>query len=304
MTGLITNQPTLSSPFRFDTSPNGEADVAPDQIAVLENSTADSKSWGADGFGFKDVLDIINPLQHIPVISSIYRAVTGDEIADAPRALGGAIYGGPVGLLAAVSNSVVKAETGADIGQTALAAFAGSKDTGGATPTGPAQQLASAPVSSRTASPTPVAIPAPTPLSMSAPDAPTNDNPPPGSLIAQLSATPARKAGGFIPSAAAARAGLFGAPPQPRPVSSPTVNPSPHGGHATGGMNGRASPESGSLQSAPANALDRLIARSRAAQAERSTSPAPASLQVPTDTNNVHDWMLRALGKYETMPKG
>ena len=34
--------------------------------------------FGSDGFSFLDVLDIINPLQHLPVISTLYRQVTGD----------------------------------------------------------------------------------------------------------------------------------------------------------------------------------------------------------------------------------
>ncbi|MDP6473864.1 MAG: hypothetical protein QF894_03030 [Alphaproteobacteria bacterium] len=36
--------------------------------------------FGADGFGFDDFLDLINPLQHIPIISTIYREITGDTI--------------------------------------------------------------------------------------------------------------------------------------------------------------------------------------------------------------------------------
>ena len=39
-----------------------------------------ANAWhNADGFGFRDVLDIINPLQHLPIISSIYRWATGDS---------------------------------------------------------------------------------------------------------------------------------------------------------------------------------------------------------------------------------
>lgn len=55
----------------------------------------------AQGFGFKDFLDVINPLQHIPGISELYRAVTGDEISDGARYSGNALYGlalgGPIG---------------------------------------------------------------------------------------------------------------------------------------------------------------------------------------------------------------
>ena len=50
-------------------------------------STPDQASYNANGeqqnFSFWDFLDIINPLQHIPIVSNIYRSLTGDEIAKA-----------------------------------------------------------------------------------------------------------------------------------------------------------------------------------------------------------------------------
>ena len=53
--------------------------------------------FGDDGFSFKDVLDLVNPLQHIPVVGNLYRKLTGDVIAPAIRLAGGALFGGPVG---------------------------------------------------------------------------------------------------------------------------------------------------------------------------------------------------------------
>ena len=53
--------------------------------------------FGADGFNFLDLLDVINPLQHIPFVSTLYRALTGDTIAPASRVAGGAPFGGPIG---------------------------------------------------------------------------------------------------------------------------------------------------------------------------------------------------------------
>lgn len=77
--------------------------------------------WGEDGFDFWDVLDIINPLQHIPIVSSIYRELTGDEIATAPRLAGGFLFGGPVGLAASGINVAIKGFTGNDMGEHAIA---------------------------------------------------------------------------------------------------------------------------------------------------------------------------------------
>lgn len=66
------------------------------------------KLFGDDGFNFRDVLDLINPLQHIPVLGNIYRKLTGDEAAPAIRIAGGALFGGPVGAAFAAANVVVK----------------------------------------------------------------------------------------------------------------------------------------------------------------------------------------------------
>lgn len=81
--------------------------------------------WGGDGFGFDDFIDMINPLQHIPIVSSIYRAVTGDEIAPGARMVGGALLGGVVGMAASAANVMFEQATGKDIGENVLALFDG-----------------------------------------------------------------------------------------------------------------------------------------------------------------------------------
>lgn len=79
------------------------------------------RMWGKEGFSFGALLDIVNPLQHIPVVSTIYRAVTGDTIGPAPRMMGGAIFGGIVGLISSAADSAVEAITGKDTGSHVLA---------------------------------------------------------------------------------------------------------------------------------------------------------------------------------------
>ena len=83
----------------------------------------DLKPFGEDGLTFGDILDVINPLQHIPVISTIYRNLTGDELSPAARIAGGALFGGPIGLVAGVANTAVLAFSGKDIGESIVAAF-------------------------------------------------------------------------------------------------------------------------------------------------------------------------------------
>lgn len=74
------------------------------------------RAFGDDGLSFGTLLDIINPLQHIPVVSTIYQRLTGDEASPAANIIGGALFGGPIGLLVAAADSALKGETGKDVG--------------------------------------------------------------------------------------------------------------------------------------------------------------------------------------------
>ena len=101
--------------------------------------------WGEDGFTFGDFLDTINPLQHLPIVGTIYRALTGDELAPGARLAGGALFGGPIGAATAVANLAVEEIAGQDIGATVLAAF-----TGDETPAAPVQVAALSPTAAAT----------------------------------------------------------------------------------------------------------------------------------------------------------
>jgi hypothetical protein len=72
--------------------------------------------FGKDGLTFGDIIDVINPLQHIPIVGTIYRWLTGDEISPASSLAGGFLFGGPIGLAASAVNVVVEEATGDDIG--------------------------------------------------------------------------------------------------------------------------------------------------------------------------------------------
>lgn len=66
-------------------------------------------------FGFADLLDMVNPLQQIPVVGSIYRHITGDEIKPISRIIGGAVYGGALGAASGLVSVIAEQETGDDI---------------------------------------------------------------------------------------------------------------------------------------------------------------------------------------------
>ncbi len=81
--------------------------------------------FGEKGFSFLDLLDIINPLQHIPVISTIYRKITGDELSPGARIAGATLFGGPIGAAIAMVDTAVEHKSGRDMGGNVMAALIG-----------------------------------------------------------------------------------------------------------------------------------------------------------------------------------
>jgi hypothetical protein len=79
----------------------------------------------ADDLNFDALIDTINPLQHIPVVSTIYREVTGDKMGAPAAIVGGALYGGVFGFFSALGNEFLKAVTGHDVGETILSLLQG-----------------------------------------------------------------------------------------------------------------------------------------------------------------------------------
>lgn len=96
------------------------------QWRIVEDPRARELYFGPDGdFGFDDFIDLINPLQHIPIVSTIYRELTGDQIAGAPQLLGSIIFG-PVSVVATIADLMVKSTTGNGIAENAIAMVTGT----------------------------------------------------------------------------------------------------------------------------------------------------------------------------------
>ena len=70
--------------------------------------------FGEDGFTFMDFLDIINPLQHIPIVATLYREMSGDDLDPGSRVIGDTLFMGPVGTVAALANVMIDDATGMD----------------------------------------------------------------------------------------------------------------------------------------------------------------------------------------------
>ncbi len=116
---------TPNSPLKITVHPQDSQSSA-QAIAAADANPTDSKSfWSSDGPSFKDVLDTINPLQHIPIISNIYQALTGDTQSTGSKLAGSALFGGPIGFFASVFDSVIQSGTGASIGSNVIAAVKG-----------------------------------------------------------------------------------------------------------------------------------------------------------------------------------
>ena len=103
--------------------------------------------FGDDGFTFLDFLDIINPLQHIPVIGTLYREITGDTLDPGSRVLGGTLFMGPVGTVVSLANVLIDDATGKDMGEHVMAFF--DNEEPGAPGNGPAEERAVADVGAR-----------------------------------------------------------------------------------------------------------------------------------------------------------
>ena len=86
--------------------------------------------FGKDGFTFFDFLDVINHLQHLPVVSTLYREWSGDTIDPGAKMVGGTLFGGPIGLVGWIANNLTEAVSGMDIGENVVAFFRGDAAQG------------------------------------------------------------------------------------------------------------------------------------------------------------------------------
>ena len=119
-----TDLPRLSLTYSNQNQTDTSTDQPIEDLTNSQNAPLTSNQaplFGDDGFTFKDMLDIINPLQNIPIINSFYRQLTGDEIDRGSRLAGGTLYGGPIGLGLAVMDESLKENTGAYAGEHLMA---------------------------------------------------------------------------------------------------------------------------------------------------------------------------------------
>lgn len=210
--------------------------------------------WGEDGFTFADLLDVINPLQHLPVIGDVYRALTGDEASAGARLAGGTLFGGPLGLASSVVGLAVEEATGETPVGHVVAGLFGTGNAPAGTGDDTPVQVASLPPQSDAGDTVIRAIDAPASSPGPAP-APT---PPSGNAIAAGAEPSPAQAGlpNLSPEAFNTLISALGATPAPgatMPASAGIPQPQMAGRSAPAlpVLNGAVSPAQGGIPAAP-----------------------------------------------------
>jgi hypothetical protein len=255
-------------------------------ITVPAPSPAAAQPWPgvhwwhkAAGFGFHDVLDTLNPLQHIPILSTFYRRVTQDQPGAVARIIGDGLYGGGpigslIGLASGLVNVLVQADTGKDLGEHALALVGLDGDDKTAL-----DAAAAAPVAAAVAQRAPIAL---SPTRYRLPK-----GPPPGS------------GGAAAPEAAAATPAVpVAAPAQP---AGPSLLQRPIPLAATGLLLPGAHPRPLPAGPPAAAAPGEIAAPAKVAAPTAGGAPQDASAPNPDQALDISEKMSEALDKYARM---
>ncbi|HEX2761458.1 MAG TPA: hypothetical protein VHM27_13130 [Rhizomicrobium sp.] len=118
---MIAFDPSQKMMGRIQVAAPQAAPVAP----AATTDTAQAESGEKKESFFQHILDVINPLQHLPIIGTIYRAATGERLDPVEKIAGDAIYGGLWGAVTAVADVAFEAITGKSVEDTVMAWFKG-----------------------------------------------------------------------------------------------------------------------------------------------------------------------------------
>ncbi len=94
------------------------SDLVAPSSPVSAAQVLDKTATAPSHFSFHDLLSELNPLQYLPVVGTIYRAVTGDTIPETVREAGSLVvsglFGGPMGVVTNLATLAVEKITGID----------------------------------------------------------------------------------------------------------------------------------------------------------------------------------------------
>ncbi len=131
---VIEQTQVTATPFfpMADQAVPATAKPAPETVTV----TAPRDDTDDTGKSFFDnLLDVVNPLEHLPIVSTIYSHLTGDKPNDFTQVAGDALYGGPMGLLSSIGNIVFTHVTGKSLGDTVWGLVTGDDKSDASAPT-------------------------------------------------------------------------------------------------------------------------------------------------------------------------
>lgn len=159
-----------------DASASGSGAVKPSSSSRVDTGASEVPA-SDENFAFSDVLDIINPLQHIPLVNTVYRNLTGDTIKPLAQVAGDMLYGGLAGSpiisgVVSIASTTMEGQNGDDpLTRVATALFGGDDDDGDSpkavasatpeTPAAPAPTAAIAATDVQATAPLPAPSPAP-----------------------------------------------------------------------------------------------------------------------------------------------
>ena len=120
MSDILSSRQALNGPV---TSPAMAQMVDPHDTSEGDTENHD--------FSFGDLVDIVNPLQHIPGVANVYRAITGDTISAPARFMGSMLFMGPVGLAMTAADTLAMNADGELASEQLIAAISGRQADSG-----------------------------------------------------------------------------------------------------------------------------------------------------------------------------
>lgn len=120
---MIAFDPSQKMMGRIQVAASQAAPVTPAATTDVAQVNAKPESGEKKESFFQHILDVINPLQHLPIIGTIYRAATGERLDPVEKIAGDAIYGGLWGAVTAVADVAFEAITGKSVEDTVMAWF-------------------------------------------------------------------------------------------------------------------------------------------------------------------------------------
>jgi len=120
---MISPGKTPGGVMPINTSGKSAADVSATGAPAADQPAKQHESF------FHHLWDVVNPLQHLPVIGTIYRAVTGEHLGAVEKIAGDTLYGGFWGAVTSVADVAFESLTGKSFEDTALALFKSDSQT-------------------------------------------------------------------------------------------------------------------------------------------------------------------------------